>query len=175
MPAGSGGLLVLPYFNGERTPIFDPDARGIVAGLTVAHTRAHLQRALMEGTALGVRHNLDVMAAAGAPAAGLLAAGGGAQSPLWMQTVADATGLELQVLRQTIGAGLGAALWAAIGTGHADLTTLWNGPSQTYIPDSSHDVTYDDLYVLYRELYAATTAQQHALARLQRRQADGGR
>ena len=129
----------------------------------------------MEATALGVRHNLDVMSAAGGPAASLLAAGGGAQSPLWMQTVADVTGLELRVLRQTIGASLGAALLAAVGTGHADLKTTWNGPSRTYAPDPGHEATYDELYGLYKGLYSATAAQQHALAQVQRRLTDDRR
>src|SRR6185436_19713769 len=61
VPPGSDGLVVLPYFAGERTPIFDPDARGAVLGLTLSHGRGHLYRALLEATAFGVRHNLEVM------------------------------------------------------------------------------------------------------------------
>ena len=90
---GAGGLLALPYFNGERTPLFDPDARGVLIGLTTAHGRGHVLRALVEGAAFAVRHNLDVMRAAGAAVEALRASGGGARGGLWPAVVSDVTGL----------------------------------------------------------------------------------
>src|SRR5690606_37268525 len=81
--AGAGGLVCLPYFSGERTPLNDPLVRGIFAGLTLTHTRGHLYRAVLEGTGYGVRHNLEVMAGMGASPTRLLAVGGGAKNRLW--------------------------------------------------------------------------------------------
>src|SRR3970282_2274095 len=77
---GSAGLIVLPYFSGERTPIHDPLARGVIAGLTLSHTRAHLYRALLEGVAYGIRHNLDVVGERGGTSQLAMAVGGGTQS-----------------------------------------------------------------------------------------------
>src|SRR5690606_35069345 len=86
---GANGLLMLPYFAGERTPILDPDARGIVAGLTLSHGRGDLYRAALEATALAVRHNVETMRAAGANIRRIVAAGGGTQAALWLQIVSE--------------------------------------------------------------------------------------
>ena len=113
----SDGLLLLPYFAGERTPIFDPDARGVIAGLTLRHTRGHLFRAVYEGIAFGIRQILELLDDAAGPAEPIVAVGGGTQGGLWTQIVSDVTGREQQVPDQTIGASYGDALLAAIGTG----------------------------------------------------------
>jgi len=89
IPAGSEGLVVLPYFSGERTPINDPKARGVIFGLTLAHTRAHMFKALLEGTGYGVRHNFEVMREIGADPKEVIAVGGGTKSSLWLQVVSD--------------------------------------------------------------------------------------
>src|SRR5262249_15942656 len=86
---GSAGLAVLAYFSGERTPINDPDARGLIAGLSLAHTRAHLFRAASEGIAYGVRHDLEVMREAGARTGRVVAVSGGTNNPLWVRIVSD--------------------------------------------------------------------------------------
>jgi glycerol kinase len=110
---GARGLLMLPYFAGERTPIADPDARGVIAGLTVEHTRGDLYRAALEATALGVRHNVETMRAAGAAVRRVVAVGGGTKSALWTRIVSDVTGLEQHIPTVTIGASYGAAHLAA--------------------------------------------------------------
>ena len=92
VPPGARGLLLLPYFAGERTPIFDPDARGLVLGLTTGHGRAELYRAALEGIAHGVRHNLEAFRDAGGPDPRLVAVGGGTRGGLWTQIVSDVTG-----------------------------------------------------------------------------------
>jgi xylulokinase len=91
-PPGADGLLVLPYFAGERTPVFDPHARGVIAGLTLRHSRGHLYRAACEGIAFGVRQILELLDRAGGPAARVVAVGGGTQGGLWTQIVTDVTG-----------------------------------------------------------------------------------
>jgi xylulokinase len=166
---GAGGLLALPYFNGERTPLFDPDARGLLLGLTTSHTRGHVTRALLEGAALAVRHNLDVMREAGAHIGALRASGGGARGPLWPQIVSDVTQLPQQGLAETAGAAYGDALLAAIATGAAGLDTVWAAAATRFTPDAALAARYDELYGLYRQLYPATASQAHALAAYQRR------
>lgn len=170
VPPGSEGLVCLPYFAGERTPINDPDARGVYAGLTLSHTRGHLYRASLEGTAYGVRHNLETMAAMGAPPKRLVAVGGGANNPLWLQIVSDASGLPQDVPERTIGASFGDAFLAGVATGLVDgmaaLRRDWVKPAATYRPRAAERAIYDRYYPVYRGLYESSKDQLHALARL---------
>ncbi|WDZ83776.1 FGGY-family carbohydrate kinase [Micromonospora cathayae] len=167
---GARGLLVLPYFAGERTPIMDPDARGVVAGLTLDHTPGDLYRAVLEATALGVRHNVDVLRAAGVEIRRVVAVGGGTRGGLWTQIVSDVTGLAQVVPTVTIGASYGAAYLAAYALTGASITR-WNPPSTVVEPDPLVRADHDELYRLYRDLYPATRPVAHALARRQRRRA----
>jgi xylulokinase len=169
VPAGSRGLLLLPYFAGERTPIFDPSARGVIAGLTLEHGRAELYRAALEGIAYGVRHNLEVMREAGGAATRLVAVGGGTRGGLWTRIVSDVTGAAQVVPRETIGACLGDAMLAAAAHG-VDVTD-WNPPDHEVHP--SGESSYDDFYQRYRDLYPATADVAHFLAE-QQHAADGG-
>jgi len=164
---GSNGLVVLPYFAGERSPIFDPAARGAVLGLTLSHGRGHLYRALLEGTAYGVRHNLEVMAEAGASPRRIVAVGGGTQGSLWPRIVSDVTGHAQEVPAEVIGAAYGDALLAAIGTGRVDPAADWTRTAAVVEPDGALRGRYDELYSIYRELYPATRSGAHRLARLQ--------
>jgi xylulokinase len=161
--AGAHGLLLLPYFAGERTPIQDPDARGVLAGLTLLHTRGDLFRAVLEATAFGVRHNLETMRAAGAAIERIVAVGGGAQGTLWTQIVSDVTGLEQVIPTQTIGASLGAAFLAAGTLGDVSIEA-WNPPATIRRPRPEVRATYDSAYALYRELDRATRPIAHELA-----------
>lgn len=172
LPPGAEGLLMLPYFAGERTPVFDPEARGVVAGLTLRHGRAHLYRAALEATAFGVRHNLAAMSEAGAEPRRLVAVGGGARE-LWTRIISDATGREQQVPRHTVGAAYGDAFLAAVGTGCAarEDIAVWNPVEHTVRPDPSNSGVYEELYQQYLALYPATRETVHALAARQR--ADG--
>lgn len=166
VPAGSGGILVLPYFAGERTPLFDPNARGVISGLTLSHGRSHVYRALLEATAMGVRHNLDVMTETGEPPDHLRAVGGGTRGSLWPQVVSDVLGLPQEVATQTVGASYGDALLAAIATQLVPVSTTWFQLNHVVEPRTSHKAIYDRLYEIYREMYPATAAHVHALGRL---------
>ena len=170
VPAGSRGLLLLPYFAGERTPVFDPDARGVVVGLTTAHGRAELYRAALEGIAHGVRHNLEVFAEAGGPATPrLVAVGGGTRGGLWTRIVSDVTGLAQEVPADTTGAALGDAFLAAAAVGAADDVRAWNPITGTIEPDDEHRALYDEFHRHYRALYGRTADTAHFLAEQQRR------
>jgi xylulokinase len=166
VPAGSRGLLMLPYFAGERTPIFDPNARGILAGLTLSHGQAEIYRAALEGTAYGLRHNLEVMASAGGPPNRLVAVGGGTQGDLWTQIVSDITGTPQQLPSETIGAAYGSARLAAIATGVSEGD--WNPIARTVTPNPANTAKYSEFYAHYRALYPATQDLAHFLAAQQR-------
>ena len=161
---GAEGLLMLPYFAGERTPLFDPSARGVLAGLTLRHGRGHVYRAALESTAYGVRHNLEAMRVAGGVDKRLVAVGGGTQGGLWLQIVSDVVQQPQHVPRHTIGACYGDALLAGIGTGLVDREAQWNPVVRVVEPDADAAADYDRLYRLYRDLYPATRTIAHALA-----------
>lgn len=168
---GARGLLMLPYFAGERTPIQDPDARGVIAGLTLSHGSGDLYRAALEATALGVRHNVETMRAAGADIRRIVAVGGGTQGRLWLQIVSDVTGLVQEVPQTTIGASYGAAFLAATAVAEDARTPRieeWNPVAETITPDAATAATYDTLYARYLRLYQSTADIVHDLAAEQR-------
>lgn len=166
-PAGADGLVVLPYFGVARSPIFDPEARGTIFGLTLRHGRGQLFRALLEGSAYEVRHNLEVMQAAGAAPEQLTSVGGGTKSGLWTQIVSDVTGLRQVIPDVTIGASYGDAMLAGGAVGLVSADVRWNAPAETLVPDGRARARYDELYRIYRSLYPATSEHAHAIARLQ--------
>lgn len=168
---GARGLLMLPYFAGERTPIQDPDARGVIAGLTLRHGRGDLYRAALEATALGVRHNVETMRAAGADIRRIVAVGGGTQARLWLQVVSDATGLVQEVPATTIGASYGAAFLAASAIVTESRTLRiddWNPVVDRIEPDPRARAAYDQLFDRYLRLYEGTAEVVHELAAVQR-------
>jgi xylulokinase len=167
---GAGGLLMLPYFAGERTPVADPDARGVIAGLTVSHTRGDLYRAALEATAYGVRHNVAAIEAAGGAVDRVVAVGGGAQGGLWTQIVSDVTGHPQAIPAATVGASFGAAFFAAAAVRPVDIDE-WNPIIDTAEPRPRLRATYDELYELYLSLYPATADIAHRLAVHQHRAA----
>ncbi len=160
---GANGLLMLPYFAGERTPIADPDARGVIAGLTVRHTRGDIYRATLEATAYAVRHNIEVLRAAGVEVRELVGAGGGLLGRLWPTIVSDVTGLRQTVPSVTVGASYGSAFLAAALVADVDIRQ-WNPPATVIEPDPVATAAYEPGYRDYRELYEATKAVVHRLA-----------
>ena len=163
---GANGLVVLPYFSGERTPINDPKARGIIAGLTLSHSRKHLYRAVLEGVGYGIRHNIETFKKIGAPVQRIVAVGGGAQSSTWLQIVSDIVGIEQEVPSQTIGASYGNAFLAGMATGkltREDLNT-WVKHEKVISPDAKEKQKYSHYYDNYLELYQKTRGIMHRLA-----------
>jgi xylulokinase len=114
---GSEGLFFLPYLSGERTPHADPDARGCFIGLTLAHTRGHFLRAIMEGVTYSMRDSLVIFEDLGVPIRQIRASGGGSRSPLWRQIQADMFGCKVVTINSEEGAAYGVALLAAVGAG----------------------------------------------------------
>jgi xylulokinase len=162
VPPGSDGLLVLPYLAGERTPVFDPHAKGVIAGLTMRHGRGHVFRAAYEGIAFGIRQILERFDGVHAGDR-TVAVGGGLRSPVWAQAVSDVTGRAQLIPEQTIGASYGDALLAAIGVGLVPPETDWAKIATEMKPDPVNRTLYQDLYATWRELYPATRDVVHQL------------
>jgi len=116
-PAGADGLLWAPYLMGERTPHLDPTARGVLAGLTASHTRAHVIRAILEGVAFSLKDTFTIFAEMKVPVKNIRLGGGGARSPLWRQIQADVYGQEVEIVEAEEGAAFGAAILAGVGAG----------------------------------------------------------
>lgn len=154
---GSDGLVFLPYMAGERSPIWDPAAKGIYYGLDYAKTRAHMIRASLEGVAFSLRHNLEIARQAGAPTGRLRAMGGAANSRLWTQIKSDVTGLPIDVPSSDTATTLGAVILAGVATGvwpdfeTAIGTTVKDTRSHTPNPDNKP--VYDRGFETYLELY----------------------
>jgi xylulokinase len=166
-PPGADGLVTLPYFAGERTPLFDPNARGVMLGMTLRHGRGHLYRALLEATAFGVRHNLEAIEGAGGHTRRLVAVGGGTRGDLWAQIVSDVTGRDQDIPTHTVGASYGDAHLAGTAAGLAPLEDCWGEIASTTRPDPEVRELYDQLYRIYRELYLVTRDAAHELAEVQ--------
>jgi xylulokinase len=166
VPAGSEGLLFLPYLTGERTPHPDPLARGAFVGLTVHHARAHLTRAVLEGVAFGMRDSLELIRAAGIPSPDQIrATGGGSRSDLWRRILADVLDAAIVTTRSAEGAAQGAATLAAVGAGWFD--TVQDACRALVrigetIPSSDTAGAYTHAYARYRELYPALSPTFHA-------------
>jgi xylulokinase len=167
---GSDGLVALPYFAGERTPIWDPLARGTIIGLTLSHTRKHVYRALLEGVAYGLRNNLEVMEEAGAKLKRIIAAGGGTKSRVWLQIVSDVIGADQELVESPFGAPYGDAFLAGYGAGVFDdlcpLGDTWVRKIGTVRHNPRVKAVYDSYYSEYRELYPRLRESMHALAGL---------
>jgi xylulokinase len=170
--SGSEGLLVLPYFAGERTPVSDPKARGVICGLTLSHGQGHLYRAMLEATAFGVRHLFEAMGEAGGRKKRLVAVGGGTKGGLWTQIVSNTIGEPQELPEQNIGASYGDALLAGIAADLVETDADWSRIVETVEPDPSQQEVYDELYTIYRDLYPATRDQAHTLTDIQTRQSE---
>ena len=168
VPAGSDGLLFLPYLTGERSPHPDPLARGAFVGLTLAHDRRHMTRAVIEGVAFGLRDGLDLMVEAGMPAPSVIrASGGGTASPLWRQVLADILGAEIATVDTAEGAAYGAALLAAVGAGWFPTVELAAADLVTATPvaaPGSDAPRYAEAHAAYRALYPALAPTFRALS-----------
>lgn len=157
VPAGGSGLIFLPYMAGERSPIWNPRAKGVFFGLSYDKTRAHMARAVMEGCAYALRHNIEVGEQAGAAVDKLISVGGAAKSDVWTQIKADVTKKEIQVPYADDATALGAALLAGVGIGvykdFRDAVARTVRIRKIYKPNPDNFSLYDKLYSIYREIY----------------------
>ncbi len=158
-PAGSQGVLWLPYLMGERTPHLDPQARGGWIGLTAKHTRADLIRAVIEGVAYSQKDGLDIVEQLGVAVASVRASGGGARSPFWRQILADVFAKRVARLETQEGSAYGAALLAMVGTGqYASVPEACGATireADSVVPRAAESSVYAKGHQIYQALYPA--------------------
>ncbi len=173
VPPGAEGLLMLPYFAGERTPLWDTQARGLLVGLTLAHSRAHVYRAILEATAFSLRHNIDEMLRGGAQIKRIVSTGGGTRSRLWTQIISDVTGYSQELAESPYGSPYGGAYLAGKAVGlfkdYEPLRNQWVKIVRRVEPNPRLKPLYDRYYEVYRSVYTHVKEDMHALADLARR------
>jgi xylulokinase len=157
-PAGANGLVMLPYFSGERTPIHDTEAKGVIFGLNLTHTRGDIYRALFEGIAMGTRHVFEAYEESGVPPQAIYSAGGGTKNAVWSQATSDVSGRKQIEREKTIGASYGDAFIAALAIGDVRLEDIhtWNPVAREVRPEAGLRELYDARYVVFRGVYEAT-------------------
>ena len=168
-PAGAEGVVVLPYFSGERTPVMDPRAKGVIFGLSLTHTRGHIFRSILEGMGHGVKQHVDLFTSIGARPAKIKSVGGGTKNEVWLQAVSDISGVPQEVAPLTFGASYGDALLAGVATGlvsSAEEIRVWQGAPRIVEPNLELKKTYEPLSEIYAQLYDATKDQMHKLHQL---------
>jgi len=173
LPAGSGGLIYLPYLNGERTPHVDPNLSGMFAGLNIRTTKQHMTRAVMEGVAYSLKECMDVCADLGYRASVLVASGGGAKSAVWRQIQSDIFGLPVMVAKIQEQAGLGAAIAAGVGSGiYKDIEEgcglVVKYHDEITQPNIENHKVYKDYYAQYKQLVVASKDVIHNITGLGR-------
>lgn len=165
LPPGSDGIVFLPYFMGERSPVWDGLATGAFIGLSLFHSQAHLFRAVLEGVTLALRHNIESHRAGGLDRE-LVVVGGAAKSDLWMQIIADVTSYPVVTVEEDVEAALGAALLAALGVGLVTPEAAakgWVTLRRRAEPRPEAKPAYDRAFEVYKGLYPALRASMHRL------------
>jgi xylulokinase len=153
---GANGLVFLPYFSGERTPIHDTHAKGTLFGLNLTHTRGDIYRALIEGIAYGSNHIFETYAEAGASPKRLMAVGGGTKNRIWLEATSNISGLPQILTQKTMGASYGDAFLAALGIGDVrrDDIITWNPVESEVTP--VRDPAYVRRFRMFKALYQST-------------------
>ena len=156
-PIGSKNLITLPYFSGERTPIQNPNASGVIFGLNLTHKREDIYRSIIEGISYGANHILDTFIESGFKPKKIFAVGGGVKNNIWSSTVSNVSGLNQEVKSTTIGAAYGNAFLAALSLGDVgrDDINIWNPVKRKII--SNPNPLYSKQFELFKLLYSNTS------------------
>jgi FGGY-family pentulose kinase len=175
LPPGSGGLVALDYFQGNRTPRKDPRARGALVGLTLWHRLPHVLRAFQEAIAFGTRHIFENLEEHGFAIKRLVAGGGGARSALAVQILADVCGRPVQLVLEPEITAAGAAIWAALGAGlfpdHRTAVAAMVRPGDTVSPTPDHRADYDFYFAQYLSAYEQLRPLVHEVVDFEARRA----
>lgn len=165
--AGSEGLLVLPYFMGERSPIWDAYASGMFFGLGLHHTKEHIYRAIVESTAFSLRHNIELAESKNVTLSDeLIVVGGTSKSSSWLQIISDITNRQVKIIKENVEAPLGDAVLAALGAGlisDPKLVREWATLELKASPNSENQNLYDSMFNIYKELYKNTRSEMKSL------------
>ncbi|SDL67424.1 FGGY-family carbohydrate kinase [Halarsenatibacter silvermanii] len=170
IPPGSEGLLVLPYFMGERSPIWDSNARGTIVGLSLYHSREHLYRAFFEGVAYALKHNVELVEKTEAELdEEIIISGGVTQSELWPQIFADVTGYPVKIIKDDVEAPLGDALLAGLATDVFDSPEViedWLEFKPAIEPSEENYEIYDEYFEQYLDIYQNIKGNMEQLTEL---------
>lgn len=164
IPAGSDGLIVLPYFSGERTPINDPSAKGMIYGLNLLHTRGHVYKAILESVGYGINQHFEIFRELGVETRKIMAVGGGVKNKVWLQAISDICGEKQQYAQVEIGAAYGDAMLAALAVGHYKSLDELNSIVRIQgcvEPDAANHERYQPLTRQYKALYESTRHIMH--------------
>jgi xylulokinase len=169
-PAGCDGLIYLPYLMGERTPLLDPDARGVFFGVSARHTRRDMLRAVMEGVGYSMKDCLEIIKGMGVPIKEVRASGGGGKSPFWRQMLADMFAKTVTTTNSSEGPALGVAILAGAGTGVyssvAEGCDIAVTPKSKQKADKEASEIYKKHYVIYKDLYKSLKRDYKKSAKL---------
>ncbi|MFZ1770694.1 MAG: FGGY-family carbohydrate kinase, partial [Caldilinea sp.] len=172
-PPGADGLIILPYLMGERTPIWDVQARGVIFGLSLNHTKGHIVRAMMEAVAYALYDSYQLIQQAGlAVRLPMVLNEGGAVSKLWRRIIADVFNVPLVLVKRRTGAPYGDAVLAGVATGvfpDFGVTKQWVEYIEPMVPDPANHARYMEYFALYKQLYAHVKEDFQSLARLRER------
>jgi xylulokinase len=167
---GSDGLIVLPYLMGERTPIWDAQARGVVFGLSLTHTKGHLVRAMMEGVAFAMYDSFRLVKEAGLKINfPLVMNEGGAVSRVWRKIITDVFNVPTVLVKRRTGAPYGDAILAGVASGALsgyEVAREWVEYVDPMEPDAENHALYEEYFALYKKLYAHVREDYRELARL---------
>jgi xylulokinase len=167
IPPGADGLICIPHLLGQRSPVFDPLARGALVGLTIAHSSAHLFKAILESYGFGIRRSLEKWPGPMAKVDRVVATGGGAASEVWRQIVSDITGLEQEYVAAA-DAPVGDAYLAAHAMGAvdklSDMKSSWLQPTSPTQPDLGAHARYERLYRVFCNLDDVLRPSFHELS-----------
>ncbi len=159
VPPGAEGLIFLPYMAGERSPVWNPGAKGVYFGLDYAKTRGHLIRAALEGAAYALRHNIEAAGAPGKAISEMRSVGGAASSAVWMQIKADITGKPIRSAGGDLATAKGALMVAGVGArifpSYQEAVSRFTELGAPYDPNEATRAIYDEGYGQYRNLYEA--------------------
>lgn len=161
IPPGSDGLIALPYFMGERTPVWDEKATGVLFGLTLSHKKAHIYQSILESVAYSLRHIMESMTDSSLAIQKIILVGGGAKSRLWKQIFANVTGLPVYTPVQEIEAPLGDAFLAAMAAGDiSDFRQIekWVLMNPPVLPDLNAHEKYNEFFQIYKDMYPCLKA-----------------
>ena len=165
---GCEGLIFLPYMMGERSPIWNTNARGVFFGLTLTTTPQMMFRAVLEGTAFALAHNVEIGKQSGIKIDEIRSIGGGSKSELWNQIKADVLGLPIAILKDSSGAAVGDAYLAGLGSGSfSDIRDVINSTvsiENRYLPNKTNHDYYQERYARFRNLYESLKSEFDASA-----------
>ncbi len=165
-PPGANGLITLPYFSGERTPIHDPHAKGVVFGLNLTHSRGDIYRSALEGIGFATNHIFETYADASSLPTQLFAVGGGTKNRVWLQATSDISGQPQTLRKISTGAAYGDAFLAALALGDVTLDDIntWNPIVENIAPNSKTAALYQRRFDLFKALYTQTKGLMAALS-----------